>query len=248
MRPIKIKRDGASAPHLLPPNGDGAPTAVPATEKPAVPAPTAKGGIHLLDHPIAHHTLAALRNRQTPPEQFRQHCQRLLLFLVMEATRALPTREQSDETTAGVRAAGRALGKPVVLLSMARHGMGLAHQMAEYIPESVTGVINLTDGEAGAPEARLHLVRAPALNEARVILFAPVVATGLTSCLALNLLRRFGATDTALLSVVVSSAALMRIQATDPAVSIWTAAVDSGWDAKLGPLPGIGNFAERFFG
>ena len=214
---------------------------------PAYWPPEATARLRVLEHPIADHILAALRDRNTPPEQFRLHCQRLLLFLLVEATRSLPRRECKGEAVRD-GASGRAGKKVVVFLSLNRHGLGLTHQMADCIPDAVTGVISVDEADHERPEARLHLVRAPALSEARVMVFAPVVATGLSTCLALKLLRRSGATDITLISLITSEVGQMRIQASDPGIDMWTAAIDRDWDARLGPVPGIGNFVERLYG
>lgn len=199
--------------------------------------------VHVLHHPIGDHALAALRHRRTPAEQFRLHCQRLLLLLTVEATSSLPVRQRGP----GSEAIGRTLGKPVIVLSLTRDGLGLAHQVAETIPDAATGVVTIHGTETDRPEPRLHLVRAPALSEARVILFCPIIATGLSSCLAVSLLRHSGANDISLLSIVASSDGVTWIHSVHPTVEIWTGAVDLGWDPKIGPAPGIGNFAERLY-
>ena len=214
---------------------------------PAHWAPGGPGRLQVLEHPIADHILAGMRDRDTPPEQFRLHCQRLLLFLLVEATRSFPRGDCKGEAVRD-GTSKRAGKKVVVFLSLNRHGLGLTHQMADCIPDAVTGVISVDEANHGRPEARLHLVRAPALSEARVMVFAPVVATGLSTCLALKLLRRSGATDITLISLITSEVGQMRIQASDPELDIWTAAVDHDWDSKLGPVPGIGNFVERLYG
>jgi len=43
--------------------------------------------LHLLDHPLAAHCLAVLRDRRTGPDAFRRYCERLTLLLAVEATR-----------------------------------------------------------------------------------------------------------------------------------------------------------------
>src|SRR2546426_283586 len=47
--------------------------------------------LHLLDHPLAAHCLAVLRDRRTGPDAFRRYCERLTLLLAVEATRGLGT-------------------------------------------------------------------------------------------------------------------------------------------------------------
>ena len=211
-------------------------------------APQAACELKIADHPIARHALTALRDRSTGAERFRMFSSQLLLILAIEAMRSMPTREEPVETAAD-RQAGTVLAKRVVFLSLTRHGLGLAHDLAAFIPNAMVGAVSVDRTSRDKdPEPRLHLAGAPALGDVRVILFAPIVATGLSAALALDLLRRSGATDVSLLSFVVSAQGLANLQSNAPGLTIWTAAVDSGWDAKRGPMPGIGDFGERLYG
>jgi uracil phosphoribosyltransferase len=204
--------------------------------------------VTVIDHAIARHAFTALRNRHTVQEQFRVFANQLIVLLALEATRTLPTRERLVETVSGP-GVGQALGKTVVFLSLARHGLGLAHQVADFIPNVAIGTISVEPGGHGRDaESRLHLPNAPALNTGRVILFDPVVSTGLSATLALDLLHRSGASDIALISFLVSSVGLERLQAAGPDVTVWTAAIDSEWDPKKSSVSSLGDFAERLYG
>jgi uracil phosphoribosyltransferase len=210
--------------------------------------PAAVKKVNVVEHPIALHALTGLRNRQTGPEQFRAFSNQLLVLLAIEATRTLPAREETVETEVGPYG-GRTLAKPVVFLAVSRHGLGLVHQVASFVPGALVGMINLGQAGHGQPlDPRLHLVNAPALSGVRVILFDPVVATGLSASVALDLLRRSGAVDVTLVSFLVSAVGLERVQAASPDLTVWTAAIDTEWDSKRGPLPGLGNFGERLYG
>ena len=189
-----------------------------------------------------------LRNKRTAPAQFRVVTNQLLVLLTLEATRSMPTRDELVETHSTTHT-GQVLAKPVVFLSIARHGLGLAHGVADFFPDLLVGTISLDrHGDHPGAEPRLHLVNAPALGDARVILFDPVVATGFSASQALNFIRRSGATDITLLSFLASFQGLSRLQTASPDLSVWTAGIDSDWDSKRGPMPGLGNFAERLYG
>lgn len=212
----------------------------------ATVAPAVKR-LHLVEHPLAQHALTALRDKHTPPPEFRVISNQLLILLALEATRTLPVRNHAVETATGPHV-GQVLTKPVVFLSITRHGLGLAHSMADIFPNLLVGAISLDRaGEGQDYEPRLHIVNAPALSDARVILFDPVVASGLSATLALNLVRRSGATDISFVSFLVSLPGLSRLQSALPDLMVWTAAIDTELDPKRGPLPGMGNFAERLY-
>ena len=214
---------------------------------PAVSPPAVKK-VNVAEHPLAQHALMALRNKHTASPEFRLISQQLLVLLTIEALRTLPTRDDMVQTHATTHT-GPVLAKPVVFLSVTRHGLGLAHKVAELFPNLLVGSISLDQsGDTLGVEPRLHLVNAPALSDVRVILFVPVVATGSSASQALKFIRKAGAADITLLSYLVSFQGLSRLQSTAPELSVWTAAIDSEWDSKRGPLPGLGNFAERLYG
>jgi len=217
----------------------------PAIAKPAVvPAPT----VNVVEHPIARHALTALRNRDTLPGQFRVFANQLLLVLAIEATRNLPTRDELVQTVSG-SCVGRTMGKPVVLLSLDRHCLGLAHQVADLIPNVAIGTISLERvGNGSGFEPRLHLRNAPAFNTAHVVLFDPVVTTGLSAGMAVDFLHRSGATEITLLSFLISSVALERVQAARSGLTVWTAGVETEVDSRRGAFSSLGNFGERLYG
>jgi uracil phosphoribosyltransferase len=209
------------------------------------PPPT---NINVVEHPVAQHALTALRNKETPTKQFRVHSNQLLVLLALEATRTLPTREEAVETPADSHV-GCVLDKPVIFLSLTRQGLGLAHTLADFIPGMSFGSITLDHTSSRKHrEPRIHLVNAPMLPDARVILFDPVVGAGFSASSALHLIHASGASDISLLSFLISSPGLKRVQAAIPGLTVWTAAIEPELDAKRGPLPGLGNFAERLYG
>ncbi len=202
----------------------------------------------VLDHPIATHALAVLRSKHTPSDEFRAFSSQLLLMLAIEATRSLPTREESVETFSGMHP-GRALSKPVVFITVRRQSHGLGQVVAQIIPEVVMGTISLGHSSGSERlEPRVHLTSSPAFSDVRILLFDPIIASGNSTTAALDHLRRCGANDISLLSFVVSGQGLSRIETAVPNLGIWTAAIDRAWDPKRGPVPGLGNFAERLYG
>lgn len=199
-------------------------------------------------HPAAQHALTRLRNRHSTAAEFRSASLQLLLQLVVEATRTLPTQSVEIETTTG-DLQGQMLARPVVLLAVDRAGLGLAHRMVEYFPDLIVGSIGHDSSNGGQRTgARLHLPNAPALGDARVIVLDPVIATGATALRAVSLARRAGAADIVLAAFVAGATGLEFVHATVPHLPVVIAAVDAKSDSRRGPIPGIGDFAARLFG
>jgi uracil phosphoribosyltransferase len=204
--------------------------------------------VNIVAHPLAEAALTALRDKSTPPDKFRVMSNLLLMLLTVEATRNMPTREKIVDSVEGSRV-GRTIGQPMLFVSMHRSGLGLVHNIVEHIPNLLAGSISMErSGDAGGVEPRLHLSAAPSLDKASVMLFQPVVASGRSAVVALDLLRRSGAKEPILLSYLTSFQGLTRIHSSFPEVQIWSAAVDTEWNSARGPMPGLGNLSERLFG
>jgi uracil phosphoribosyltransferase len=213
---------------------------------PDIPEEPAKK-VNVIDHPIAQNALTVLRDKNTPAERFRVMSNLLLTLLTFEATRDLPLREKSIEAAEGTRV-GRVTAKPVLFLSLARSGVGLVHNLVDHIPGLLVGSVSIEKSDTGLLEPRLHLSTAPSLDNARVILFQPVVSTGNSAVLALDMVKRAGATDPMLVCFMIGFQGLNRVHSAFNEVPIWTAAIDSDWNSARGPIPGFGRFSERLFG
>ncbi len=219
------------------------PLARPSERPPERPATAAATPV-VVEHPVAQHALTALRHRQTFGPDFRAHCHQLLLVLALEATRSMAL--QTKVPVAGQGEEARHLAKPIVFLAASRSAMGIAACLREFLPETVFGSVTLDPAGSGDRlEPRLHIFHARSLSEVRVVLFQPIVASGLSATLALSLLRKSGANDVAVVSYITSEQGLARIRTGFPEVPFYTAAIDQGWANQLGPLPGIWNFEER---
>lgn len=204
--------------------------------------------VTVVAHPVAQHALTMLRHKLTSPHEFRMSSNHLLVALIQEATRSLPTHTETVPTQ-HESTLGHVLTKPMVFLTLRRQGLGMAHRMADFFPRLLVGTISYDPAANGQPaEARLHLANAPALGDTHVIIFDPIVATGASASRAVGLVRRVGAIDVSLVSFVMSATGLETIQSRAPELRVWTAAIDKKLDARKGPIPGVGDFAARMFG
>jgi uracil phosphoribosyltransferase len=202
--------------------------------------------LHLIDHPLAAHSLAALRNRNTEPEAFRRHCERVTLLLAMEATRDLPVVETTVETP--LESAGaRLLACPVVAVPILRAGLGMLSPLLQLFPEITVGTLGLERDEATAI-ARAYYQKLPPVSGRPVLLLDPMLATGGSADQALMALSAAGADDIRLLCVVAAPEGLARLEERHPRVRIYTAARDRCLNDRKFILPGLGDFGDRLFG
>jgi uracil phosphoribosyltransferase len=200
----------------------------------------------VVDHPLAGHLLAGLRDAQTQPERFRHLSRRLSTVLVFEATRRLPTRRATVMTPLR-EAEVTLLDGNVVAVPILRAGLGLLEAVTDLLPDVQVGYAGLERDEE-THEPTTYYLKVPDLRGRSVLLLDPMLATGGSACFAVRLLKERGATDVQMVCVVASPEGVARLHAEHPDVAIVTAAVDEGLNERAYIVPGLGDFGDRLFG
>lgn len=202
--------------------------------------------LHLLDHPLARHALTRLRDRTTPPAEFRVLAHHLGLLLALQATRDLPTREHTVQTPLE-SFAGHRLDRGLVIVPILRAGLGMVQPYTELFPDVSVGYVGLERDHATAI-ARSYYCKLPPLAGKRVLCLDPMLATGGSAVQALDLLRAQGAEDLSLVVIVAAPKGVSTVAQTHPQVPIHTAALDRELNPVKYILPGLGDFGDRLYG
>jgi uracil phosphoribosyltransferase len=206
-----------------------------------------KGGLHLVEHPLAHHIITHLRDRTTHPATYRTLTYQLSLLLAIEATRDLATTEKPIETPLEA-AQGRVLVQtPLVVVPILRAGSGMLQPFLDVFPDVSVGYIGLERDHETA-RARSYYCKLPPLEGRRVFVIDPMLATGGSATKALQLVKERGATDPKLVCIVVAPEGLEEMSRTHPEVPIFAAALDRALNARKYILPGLGDFGDRLYG
>ena len=200
----------------------------------------------VVEHPLAGHLLAELRDVRTEPEPFRTIARRLATVLVLEATRGLETA--TDVVHTPLRdAKAHLLARPVVAVPILRAGLGLLEAVTALLPQVRVGYAGLERDEETLQPTSYYL-KVPELRDASVLLLDPMLATGGSASFAASLLKERGATDVTLVCVVAAPEGVQRLAAEHPDVRVVTAALDEGLNDVGYIVPGLGDFGDRLFG
>jgi len=202
--------------------------------------------LHTLDHPLAHHVLARLREKTTPPAEFRTLCHQIALLLLLEATRDLETQNTVVNTPLET-CTGRSLAQPLVAIPILRAGLGMLQPIVDLFPHVSVGYIGLERDHATA-QARSYYCKLPKLENTRILLLDPMLATGGSALQALDVITESGGRDICLLNIVASPEGVGVVSAAHPSIRIFTASLDRGLDARKYILPGLGDFGDRLYG
>jgi uracil phosphoribosyltransferase len=75
-----------------------------------------------------------------------------------------------------------------------------------------------------------------------------MIATGGSTCAAIDILKANGATHVVVVCIVTCPEGIRKIEAAHPDVKIYTASIDECLDARKYIVPGLGDAGDRLFG
>jgi len=203
--------------------------------------------LHIVDHPLLHDIMARLRDRTTSSDDYRALTYRVSTFLVAEATRDLPTREEPVETPLET-ATVRRLDTRVVAVPVLRAGIGMLQAFVDLVPGTEVGYFGLERNEETA-EARCYYEKVPRdLESAVVFLLDPMLATGGSAAMAVEGLMERGARSVRLVAIVAAPEGVELLSRRAPGTDIVVAALDRGLNDRKYILPGLGDFGDRLYG
>ena len=202
--------------------------------------------LHLLSHPLGAHVLTHLRDKPTKPAQFRTLSYQISLLLALEATRDLTTEEKAIETPLEPMT-GRVLAKPIAIVPILRAGLGMVQPFLDTFPDVSVGYVGLERDHTTAV-ARNYYCKLPPLDNTRVVVVDPMLATGGSATQALTVVKQHGATDVSLVCIVGAPEGVALVEKTHPEVPIILGALDRALNSRKYILPGLGDFGDRLYG
>lgn len=199
----------------------------------------------VIDHPLARHYLAVLRDRATTPEAFRAAAKGITYPLVLEATKRLPM-EAIEIDTPMERTSGYAI-HDVVAVAVLRAGLGMLDGVLEMIPNCKVGFAGVQrDEETATPHE--YYARLPDLSNATVLILEPMLATGGSLSWAASKVKSSGAREITALCVVTAPEGVRRMYEDHPDVHIVAGAHDRELNDQFYIAPGLGDMGDRLFG
>lgn len=203
--------------------------------------------VHIVEHPLVHDALVELRDKRTPPDDFRRAASRISVLLAAEALREAPSSAVTVDTPIGP-AGGRRITREIVVVPVLRAGMGMLDAVLDLVPHARVGHIGLQRDETTALASRYYSRFPSGLDRSFVLLVDPMLATGGSSVAALRLLQEAGARDIRIVCIVAAPEGLATVEQHFPHVSIYTPAVDQRLNEQKYIVPGLGDFGDRLYG
>jgi uracil phosphoribosyltransferase len=198
-------------------------------------------------HPLAEIKVTALRDKNTPPPEFRRLLQELSQLVAYEALRDFEVEGCTVETPLGP-AKGARPARPLVLVPVLRAGLAMADGILRIFPSAAVGHIGMFRNEETLEPVSYYFRLPPGAAGSHVLLLDPMLATGNSLTAAAERLKKEGIPRMTCACIVASRPGVARLRQAQPDMPIFGAALDDALDTRGYITPGLGDAGDRIFG
>lgn len=205
-----------------------------------------RDNVRIVDHPLVNLHLTRLRDVNTKPAEFRSLVRRVATILAAAATDDLQLRDTTVQTPLAI-APGFELAERIALVPILRAGLGLVDPLVDLIPDAEVWHLGLFRDEETAQPVEYYQ-KIPNSDPPDVALLVdPMLATGGSATLALDVLRRWGVPRTRLIVLIAAPEGIAAVRDEFPETEIITAQVDEYLNERKFIVPGLGDAGDRLF-
>lgn len=217
------------------------------------PEPSAElsPNIYILpQRPQLRHLHTIIRNRDTNRHDFVFYSERLSRLVIEHGLSGLPYTQVDIPTATGCTYPGLKLSDQVCGISIVRGAASMEACLRTVLKDIPIGKI-LIQTDLDSNEPVLHYVKLPPdLSNRSVFLTDAQIATGAAAMMAIRIIldHHVPQERIVVLCLIATSVGLGTIMRAFPGVRVVCAAVDDKLDKDYHIIPGMGNFADRYFG
>jgi len=204
--------------------------------------------VHVVDHPLVRHKLGIMRKHNISTKDFRELASELARLLTYEATKDLETEHRTVQGWSGPVEVERIKGKKVTVVPILRAGLGMMDGVLDLIPGAKVSVVGLYRNEETLEPVRYYVKLANNMRERMALILDPMLATGGTLTLTVDLLKESGCRSIRGIFLVAAPEGIRRLEAAHPDVDVYVAAVDEQLNDIGYILPGLGDAGDKIFG
>ena len=204
--------------------------------------------VHIMDHPLIHHKLAVLRNKETPVKEFRELINEISGLMCYEATRNLPLTDVDVETPIAVAKCKMLAGKKLAIVPILRAGLGMVDALVDLIPSAKIGHIGLYRDPVTHEPVEYYCKLPEDIGNRVTFVVDPMLATGGSAVAAIDFLKKHGCRNIIMMNIIGCPEGIKRVQEAHPDVEMYLAACDEKLNDHAYIVPGLGDAGDRIFG
>ncbi len=198
-----------------------------------------------LDHPLVRHHLTHLRNKETSPHVFRAQVRRLAILLAAEVTRDLPLTTKTIETPLE-EMEGAVLADRIGLVPILRAGLGMTDALLDLLPTAEVWHLGFYRDEETLQPVEYYQKFSSNPPE-HVFVLDPMLATGGSAAAGIDVVKKWGAKEIRMLSIIAAPEGIARLREQHPDVPVYVCGIDRELNDAAYILPGLGDAGDRIF-
>ncbi|HID03033.1 MAG TPA: uracil phosphoribosyltransferase [Desulfobacterales bacterium] len=204
--------------------------------------------LHVVDHPLIHHKVGLLREKNISTKDFRALASEIARLLGYEATKDFQTETKNIETWSGPTAVEVIKGKKITFVPILRAGLGMMDGVFDLIPSAKVSIVGFYRDEETLQPIQYYVKLAKNIEHRTALILDPMLATGGTLNATISLLKEAGCTSIKGIFLVAAPEGVKNVQDLHPDVDIYTAALDERLNENGYILPGLGDAGDKLFG
>jgi uracil phosphoribosyltransferase len=198
-------------------------------------------------HPLLMHKLGYLRDKNTHSGEFRNLLTEMTKSLTYEAMRDWPHFQEVEIETPLAKTKVKRLAQSPVIVSIMRAGNGMLDGALSVLPFCSTGFIGIYRDKFIHSTVEYYFKMPEKIEGKTILLCDPLIATADTLLAAIERLKSYQVGEIRVLSVLISSKAIERINKVYPELKIWTLHVEKEMNEQGYLIPGLGDAGDRIY-
>ena len=198
-------------------------------------------------HPCVQHKLALIRHKDTSHKEFRELATEITMFVCYEALKTISLKDVEVETPLEIAHCHK-IAEDIVVVPILRAGVGMLEGILSLVPSARVGFIGLYRDEVTKEPVTYYQRLPDQTKRGLCILVDPMLATGGSTSVAIDILKREGARKIVVVCIVTCPEGLQRVEEAHPDVQIFAASIDERLDDNKYIVPGLGDAGDRLYG
>jgi uracil phosphoribosyltransferase len=188
-----------------------------------------------------------IRDPKTDAQHFRKALESIGEYLALDVLEEFHTTERTIHTLTGTTATHHLVDEVPVLVTILRAGLPLCLGVQKVFPNSEVGFLAMSRNEHTL-KAKTDYIALPDLKDRSVILCDTMLATGGSMLDAIQIIKQYQPRRIFVVAAIASEPGIARVVSYDPAIKVFSAAVDAYLNEKGYIIPGLGDAGDRSYG
>lgn len=202
--------------------------------------------VHEISHPVLEHKVTLLRDKKTPPREFRRLVQEISLIMAYESTRDL-SQKTVEVMTPMEKNKGRLIKDEIIVVPILRAGLGMLDAFLEILPFASVGHIGIYRDKFIQNTVEYYFKLPPEMEKKKILVIDPMLASGDTAVAAINRLKEYEVGPIRFISLFAAPEGIKKLKKFHPDVDIYCSSIERKLNNKGYILPGVGDAGDRLF-